>query len=110
MYFGNNKTQKHHMMIDTQNDWSFIAGTECTTCYAPHRYNITNNSSVKEDFGVKNVREMKFTGKSAVDETCVLDLRKTEYCVKDFHFGVVTSQDQPTYDTIDGVLGLRPQI
>ncbi|TNV79141.1 hypothetical protein FGO68_gene3759 [Halteria grandinella] len=109
MIFGNQSIQKFNVLIDTQNDWSFVVGTECSTCNATHTY--TNTSQVREsdDFGSKNVRQIGLTGKSVVDKACLVDTAGVNHCINELKFGVISSQNQASIN-IDGVLGLRPQV
>lgn len=108
MYFGNQTIQKSTVMIDTQNDWSFAVGKECTTCYATHRYENTTDVG-SYPFDSKKVREIGLSGKSVLDKACLVDSANANHCIDSFRFGVITAQDVPSYD-IDGVLGLRPQV
>ena len=110
MNFGNaTGMNKTHVLIDTQNDWSFIVSDTCTTCFSLHRYTF-NESTPMFDFETKYCREIRLDGKAVQDKACVVDSSSASHCVDQLKFGVITSQVGQSWDGIDGVLGLRPQI
>lgn len=110
VWFGNGTTPlKTNLFLDTQNDWTFVASTNCSSCgNTTHKYTINETQEMFE-FDAKNVREILITGKSVQDKVCVEDHAKKSHCVENFKFGVISEAQGLTAD-VDGVLGLRPQV
>ena len=65
MSFGNS-TNGTRVLVDTQNEWSFIMGSGCASCSNSHKY-PTNNNTVFGPFPTLMVRNVTVSGQSVID-------------------------------------------
>lgn len=60
------------VLLDTQNEWSFVMGSNCSTCVNSNKYPFNSTQTIGS-FPNLNVRNASVSGHSVSDMACLID-------------------------------------